>query len=475
MGATKVQKIIKSLGVTNNVAGPELILPNNSGDHQNSIKRNTPTKSKDLTNKEYVDLKADGIDPDHTHSKLIASDGSPNPAVSVDADGNVAIDPSGGFADSSKLTLTGGRTVLGYDGVRAASYLQAASGKELIFETDGANERMRIEIDGSIGFGKVPDAGTVNTALPIRLNNNTQIQWDRADGSPVNIFNVDASDNLIWKLPRSGKKFTVFDPNNNVMLIVTDVGTTSETYFNGAVGVGISVPYNQIHVRTLANSKGITLHRDSTANGSNIDLKFLMSTTDSTSPVTYIRVTRLSSFTDNTMLFFVGNKSILEYNSAGYVNFTEGGLQYGEIYCQDANDTITITTAGKANKVQITSFDTNGQSNGDVTPDHTNDHITVGNAGKYMCTVSTTVESTGGSPYQIGLSIFKNNGATEFANLHAHRNLSGSGSDVGSISISGIIDIAANDTIELWVWNETNTNNIIVDDCTLTLTQIGGT
>lgn len=55
MGATKVQKLLKSMAVTSDVAGPEMILPNNSGDHAKSIKRNTPTGDKDLVNKEYVD------------------------------------------------------------------------------------------------------------------------------------------------------------------------------------------------------------------------------------------------------------------------------------------------------------------------------------------------------------------------------------------------------------------------------------
>ena len=41
--------------------------------------------------------------------------------------------------------------------------------------------------------------------------------------------------------------------------------------------------------------------------------------------------------------------------------------------------------------------------------------------------------------------------------------------------MTGLIDLAINDTIEVWVWNETNTGDIIVDDITLNLIQIGGT
>jgi len=45
----------------------------------------------------------------------------------------------------------------------------------------------------------------------------------------------------------------------------------------------------------------------------------------------------------------------------------------------------------------------------------------------------------------------------------------------GSITVSGIIDLAVNDTVEFWVWNETNTQNFIIDDIAMNLLQIGGT
>jgi hypothetical protein len=149
------------------------------------------------------------------------------------------------------------------------------------------------------------------------------------------------------------------------------------------------------------------------------------------------------------------------------------GLPYGEIYAYDSNTTITITASGIANKVQVTAFDTNGASN-QMTPDHTNDHITVTKAGVYLCTVSISAESVGGAAYEIGFSVFKNNGATQFQNLHVHRNLSGAGGDTGSLSMTGLITLAANDTVEVWTYNETNTSNIIVDDITLSLVQVGG-
>ena len=82
------------------------------------------------------------------------------------------------------------------------------------------------------------------------------------------------------------------------------------------------------------------------------------------------------------------------------------------------------------------------------------------------------MESIAGGVQTVGTAVYKNNGATLFSNLHMHRKLSGGGGDLGAVSSNGIIDLAVNDTVEVWIWNST-TGNIIVDDVTLTLTRLG--
>jgi len=172
---------------------------------------------------------------------------------------------------------------------------------------------------------------------------------------------------------------------------------------------------------------------------------------------------------------FAANADVkLNNNSATVSDFSYISLSgvFGEIYASDVSDTITITSSGQANKVQVTSFSVNGQSS-NMTPDHTNDHLTISVAGKYLATLSVSLSSTGGTAYVVGFSLYKNNGGTEFPNVHANRNLAGAGGDTGSMSMSGIIDLAVNDTIELWCWNETNTNNIVIQDVTLSLIYVG--
>jgi len=150
-----------------------------------------------------------------------------------------------------------------------------------------------------------------------------------------------------------------------------------------------------------------------------------------------------------------------------------GGMSYGEIYGYDTDSTITIGSAGIANKVQVTSFAVNGESNGEDTPDHTNDHITVSADGKYHVVVSIAAESVAGAAAEFGFGVWVNNGATQKQNVHAHRDFAGGGSDVGSVGMSGICDFSANDTVEVWLYNETNTQNIVVDDITLSMVKIG--
>ena len=99
--------------------------------------------------------------------------------------------------------------------------------------------------------------------------------------------------------------------------------------------------------------------------------------------------------------------------------------------------------------------------------------VTVTSKTRFVANVAISAESTGGSGYEAAFGVFKNNGATLFQNCHVHRNLSGGGGDTGSLNMTCMIRIEESDTIEVWVWNETNTNDIIVDDITFNIIQIG--
>ncbi len=147
-----------------------------------------------------------------------------------------------------------------------------------------------------------------------------------------------------------------------------------------------------------------------------------------------------------------------------------GAQAYAEIYTQDNTDNTTLNSGAK---VQITDFDTNGLSNR-MTPDHTNDHITVVHSGVYKCTVCIAIVNVAAQAQTIEVSAWKNNGATEFANVTAHRTLVGGGGDKGSMSLCGLISLTAGDTIELWANTGTAANrDVLFEDVTFTLMKMG--
>lgn len=158
-------------------------------------------------------------------------------------------------------------------------------------------------------------------------------------------------------------------------------------------------------------------------------------------------------------------------DAAGDVSFVGGGgLQYGEISISGSTDVLDMT-AGDPQQVP---FDTNGLSNGSVVPDHTNNHITVGLAGHYQIIISMTLNSSAGIASKALITCEVNDGDHEVI-THQERSLAGGGGESGAITLSGIADLAANDTVEVWIEDEDTDSDYIVENCNLSVVQKGGT
>ena len=142
---------------------------------------------------------------------------------------------------------------------------------------------------------------------------------------------------------------------------------------------------------------------------------------------------------------------------------------YGEIYV--AGNTTATTITVQNTWYQVTVFDTNGLSSG-TTPAHGDDHITIATTGTYLVTVSASILSGAGTSDVYECAVYKNNGATQFANLIFERQLAGGGGDVGSASISGLATLTAADTIELWVRNTSSTTDVTFENVTLSVWQV---
>ncbi len=147
------------------------------------------------------------------------------------------------------------------------------------------------------------------------------------------------------------------------------------------------------------------------------------------------------------------------------------GMTYGEISVINGSTNTTLNSTG--GKVQITTFTTDGLSN-NTTPDAANDEIGV-DTGVYMVNISMTAENKAGASNVIEIGLFNAGGTTAYSNIHAHRTL-GAGTDIGSISLSGIIDVTAATDLELWANTDRAVNTaVLFSDIVISITKIGGT
>lgn len=107
-----------------------------------------------------------------------------------------------------------------------------------------------------------------------------------------------------------------------------------------------------------------------------------------------------------------------------------------------ANASAEATTDATPRKV--TAFDTDGLESNMTVDSTTGNDITADVAGTYFVFAQTSFGGTASKTYHI--TIYKNGATTGF---EGHRKL-GTGGDVGSASVSGIVALAATDTISIY-------------------------
>lgn len=160
------------------------------------------------------------------------------------------------------------------------------------------------------------------------------------------------------------------------------------------------------------------------------------------------------------------------FNALGDVTFaaTGAGLPFAEISAHDAS--AGITSVNQNDWDQITAFDTDGQSN-NATPDHASDHITITKPGKYLVMWGWSGNGPAAA-HDWDFHIAKNNRDVDFNNTSAHLTTPTT-QKVTSIGGSAILDLAVDDTVELWVQRTSAGNNIVLttENCTIKLVQIG--
>lgn len=178
--------------------------------------------------------------------------------------------------------------------------------------------------------------------------------------------------------------------------------------------------------------------------------------------------TQLASLDSSGNMIVEGNMSVkgdLLFPTSG------GGMSFAGISAKNNATATTITTANTY--VQFTEFDTDDAANV-LTPDYTNAHITVDTAGFYRISAAVSASSLGGTAYTVDVQIMINNGASTFNNLHSHSRFSGGGTDADFIGLGpSAVVLSASDTVELWVENKTNTNDVLFESCALYVEKVG--
>jgi len=128
---------------------------------------------------------------------------------------------------------------------------------------------------------------------------------------------------------------------------------------------------------------------------------------------------------------------------------------WGIIYTNAGSGSQTLSTGWS----KLTQFDSNGESQGAVTADATNNKLTLNAVGKFLILVQLSF--SGSASVDWDLAIYWNGSA--IAAGSAERKL-GTGGDVGSVSIIGVVDatLSGND-IEIYVNPDGSSKNIVVE------------
>lgn len=141
---------------------------------------------------------------------------------------------------------------------------------------------------------------------------------------------------------------------------------------------------------------------------------------------------------------------------------------YGNLYENTPGGTnLVLTTAGVWYPwVSSTEGESSGIDYAVVSA--ASDNITIGasGAGVYLITVSCSF--SGSNNAEIHMSVFK--GGVEQSTIQAHRKLGGA--DIGSMSCSGLLVLAASDIIDLRFSSDTNSTTVTLEHVQLTIVRI---
>ncbi len=211
-----------------------LILPNHSGDHS-AGHVTTPIADIDIVNKKYVDDLTDiklinnsVADTLHRHSELSASDGTPDPALSVDANGNVGI---GTVSPQQLLHIN--NSIANEIGLRIEG-VKTTGGTRYV--------DMSVAGDGRVNFGGNFLSFNFNNDVKVKDNinfifGNNGDNWFKYDELYSDDFEFWSSD---------------IDGSDTDGIVWFNHKGTDDMIFSGKVGIGTAIPSEKLDINSDA-------------------------------------------------------------------------------------------------------------------------------------------------------------------------------------------------------------------------------
>lgn len=136
----------------------------------------------------------------------------------------------------------------------------------------------------------------------------------------------------------------------------------------------------------------------------------------------------------------------------------------------EGNSTATTppgTSSDFSQKVQVLIFDTDGADESRANADHTNDHIVLLESGNWEISIDASFVGTANDVVSFG--IFKNNGTAQIGT----RATQTAQTTPNNVSLTRqVYGANAGDTIELWLQDETGTNNVTVQDGAISVKKL---
>lgn len=140
---------------------------------------------------------------------------------------------------------------------------------------------------------------------------------------------------------------------------------------------------------------------------------------------------------------------------------------YGEMY-QTVSSSGTISSAW----TKLTFFNTNGESSSNVTPDHTNDRIEFDDAGKYIVTMTGSISSTSSSGRYLFPKFYLGPSGSLVAQNKTEMRIEMQQNVEQPFSGTFLLNVSANDHLELWHRSDTSSTNYFYDHVLITAHKI---